>query len=439
MASLELRNKTYRVVFMHAGKKHGFSLDTGDRQTAEALRGGVEKTLMLMGQGALRLPDGADFLTFVKTGGQTTDPPKPAPDAVPLGVFCDRYLAAHSGGAMEANSLATVGMHLGHFVRTLGARFSVGALALEDLQRHVDERRKKRYRGKTLSPVTLRKEVASFRAAWNWGVVAKVVSGPFPSNGLVYPKGDEKPPYMTRAEVERKLPGLSAAEATGLWECLYLRKEEINELLSFVKDSSGQPWIYPMVATAALTGARRSELLRAEVADVDLGAETLLVREKKRSKKQRTTRHVSLTPLLKAVLAEWLVAHPGGRFLFCQSGVVNRSKTRSRTTGHQSGESRAKSQMGRTATVKERGGVGITPVTKDEAHDHLKRTLAGSKWEVMRGYHVLRHSFISCLAAAGVDQRIIDDFVGHSTPEQQRRYRHLIPDVKQKAIAGVFG
>ena len=58
MASLELRNQTYRVVFMYAGKKYGYSLDTGKPDVAAALRGGVEKTLMLIGQGALRVPDG---------------------------------------------------------------------------------------------------------------------------------------------------------------------------------------------------------------------------------------------------------------------------------------------------------------------------------------------------------------------------------------------
>lgn len=78
-------------------------------------------------------------------------------------------------------------------------------------------------------------------------------------------------------------------------------------------------------------------------------------------------------------------------------------------------------------------------MTKDEAHDHLKRALEGTRWAAVRGYHVLRHSFISCLAAAGVDQRIIDEFVGHSQEEVKRRYRHLIPDVKQAALSGVFG
>ena len=51
-ASLELHNKTDRVVFRYAPRKDGYSLDTGDQQTAKALRGGVEKTLMLIEQKA---------------------------------------------------------------------------------------------------------------------------------------------------------------------------------------------------------------------------------------------------------------------------------------------------------------------------------------------------------------------------------------------------
>ena len=440
MASLELRHHTYRVVFMHAGRRYGFSLDTGDRPTAEALCGGVEKTLMLLGQGILRVPDGADVVAFVRSGGKADDPASPAPAAVTFATLRERYLATHRGGAMEANSLATVEMHLKHIGETLGDRFPVRQLALSDVQRHVDRRLQKKYRGRQLSPFTLRKEVASFRAAWNWAALHGIVAGVFPSRGVVYPKTDEKPPFMTLQEVERKVAaGLAENEAAELWESLYLRRGEIDELLVYVKDHAVHPWIYPLVCTAAHTGARRSELLRAEVTDVDLEGSTLLVREKKRSRRQRTTRHVSLTPFLKMVLGSWLAAHPGGRSLFCQAGTVARSRKRSRTTGHRGEKTRASSLKGRTAGVRVRQNPAAGALTKDEAHDHLRRTLAGSKWKALRGFHVLRHSFISCLAAAGVDQRIIDDFVGHQTDDQRKRYRHLVPDVKQKAIAGAFG
>jgi integrase len=56
----------------------------------------------------------------------------------------------------------------------------------------------------------------------------------------------------------------------------------------------------------------------------------------------------------------------------------------------------------------------------------------------LKGWHVFRHSFISALASKGVDQRIIDDLVGHQTEQQRRRKRHLYPDVKQEAVLAVF-
>jgi hypothetical protein len=76
VASIELRNQTYRVVFMYHSRKFGYSLDTADLQTAQGLRGGVEKTLMLIGQGALSVPEGSDVVEFVKYGGK---PPTPKP------------------------------------------------------------------------------------------------------------------------------------------------------------------------------------------------------------------------------------------------------------------------------------------------------------------------------------------------------------------------
>ena len=148
---------------------------------------------------------------------------------------------------------------------------------------------------------------------------------------------------------------------------------------------------------------------------------------------------MSLTPFLQEVPNGWLAEHPGGRFLFCQAGYVPHGRKRSRRTGYRSGEDRPTTTSGRNAVLAPRAPVEAAVVTKSEAHNHFKKALAGSRWEIVRGFHVLRHSFISCLAAAGVDQRIIDEFVGHQTDEQRKRYRHLIPDVKQKAITGVFG
>lgn len=441
MAALERRNDSYRVVFMYGGRKHAYSVGTADRVTAEALRGGAEKTLLLLRQGLTRLPPGGDVVEFVRSGGVVCEPSPPTTAAITFGQLREAYLAAHGNGAVEQNTLATARLHFRHLAKTLGDRFAVGQLKQSDLQRHIDRRLGERFRGRPIGPLTVRKEVASFRAMWNWGVSGERLPGVFPSRGLRYPKTEAKPPFKTLAEIERRVAigGLTAAEQVALYESLYLRREEIDELLEHVRRAASYPWVYPLVCTAAHTGARRSELLRMEVADLDMARGLLLVREKKRSKRELTTRHVSVTPFLAGVLRTWIAVHPGGRYLFCQTGTIGRSRTRGATTGHAWGRTRPTTTSGRTASVQQRPPVGVSAVTKNEAHDHLKRTLAGSRWGVIRGFHVLRHSFISCLAAAGVDQRIIDEFVGHSTDEQRRRYRHLIPDVKQRAIESAFG
>ncbi len=79
------------------------------------------------------------------------------------------------------------------------------------------------------------------------------------------------------------------------------------------------------------------------------------------------------------------------------------------------------------------------PVTHDQAQSHFRQTVDGSHWGKIKGWHCLRHSFISNLACGGVDQRIIDDFVGHVTEDMRRRYRHLFPEVKHVALNQVFG
>jgi hypothetical protein len=108
---------------------------------------------------------------------------------------------------------------------------------------------------------------------------------------------------MTLDEIERKITnGMSEAATAELWDCLYLTQAHIIELLKHVKQNAAHDWIYPVFCFAAHTGARRSEILRVLVTDVDFGTATVLLREKKRSRKQRTRRKVPLTPALAEIL-----------------------------------------------------------------------------------------------------------------------------------------
>src|SRR5262249_5147204 len=145
--------------------------------------------------------------------------------------------------------------------------------------------------------------------------------------------------------------GLEPEQVKELWHALYLQAHEVAGLLAHAREHTSHPWVYPLIATAAHTGARRSELIRMAVGDVDLAGGTITVRERKRVKGKRSTRRAPLTPLLRRALEEWLAVHPGGPALFCHSGNVARSKKRSQTTGHRGGDRRATTLRGRLETV----------------------------------------------------------------------------------------
>ena len=77
-----------------------------------------------------------------------------------------------------------------------------------------------RRRKKGVSPVTLKKEVATVRACWNWAVHAGVPKGAFPGKGLRFPKEEEKEPFRTFAEIEAVIAAEDpdGARQDTLWE-----------------------------------------------------------------------------------------------------------------------------------------------------------------------------------------------------------------------------
>jgi integrase len=397
----------YHLCFRFGGKKYRRTLDTSDTKSAEATRLRFEENLVLLERGRFELPPDADLITFLLSDGKLAAPPVVASSPL-LGDVFDRYLATCGNGSMEANSLEMLILHLKQIRRKLGDSFKLQQLSTSHLQEYVNTRiRVKGNKSIPLSTVSLQKEMAAFRACFNWAVQTGILEGTFPNQGLRYPKGEDKRPFTTWEDIERRIGrgGLAAGEIKKWWDCLFLDLGLVAEFVEFMATHGSKPWMYPMIATAAHTGARRSELVRLHVDDVDFQGKTILIHERKRVKGQRTTRRVPLTPFLESVLKNWLAKdHTGGQNLFFD---------------HEDGKA--------------------VPVTVDDAGWQFVLSVRGSKWSVLRGWHVLRHSFVSNLAAKGVDQRFIDEFVGHSTEAQRRRYRHLFPHQQRQVLCGVFG
>ncbi|MEW4566008.1 site-specific integrase [Bremerella sp. JC770] len=409
MASLELRGKKYAVIFRFGGLKFSRSLKTSSEVEARSRLSRLEENLRLVEAGRLILPDDADPATFLLSDGNINQ--KPRLRRLTIGELFEKFFLDLPENTLEKNTLGTMKIHQRHLVRKLGEKFDVPRLSLADLQGYVRERSQEDgQRGKKIGAATIKKEIATFRVVWNWAMDHKLVTGPFPNKGLRMPKTVEHPPFQTWDEIEHLVQGMEEVEAKAYWDCLYLRVEETEEILNFVQEQARHPFIYPMFVTAAHTGARRSEILRSQISDIQ--RDTLLIREKKRRKGQESTRRVPISGRLRTALDDWLENHhPGGGHTFGYGEMV-RSRTRKSN---------------------------VHPITGDEAQDHFNRTLQSGKWKVLRGWHCFRHSFISNLASQGVDQRLIDEFVGHTSEEIRRRYRHLLPDVKQAAIQSVFG
>lgn len=405
----------FKVCFRWGGRKLKRTIKSKSPKDANAALVRFEENIGLLERGRLELPEGADIGVFLMSDGKIANKvePQAKPRPVTFAELRERYVEVHSNGTLEKSSLETVKMHLRHFERSLGSGFVVATLSLSRLQDHVQRRSaKKGHFGKPLSPATIRKEISSLRAVWNWGAMMKLVHGPFPNRGLRFPKGCEKPPFQTWQEIERKMAlGVGAVEKKELWDSLYLTLAEIEELLAHVKQVAGQPFVWPMFCFAAYTGARRSEMMRLRWTDVDFQTETVTLHEKKRSKDRVTSRRVPLSPRLLRVLLDWQAVHPGGQFVFCHELLVPHSKSK------------------RTETA---------PITRNEAHHFFEHTLSGGKWRVLRGWHVFRHSFVSNCASRGLDQRMIDEWVGHQTDEMRKRYRHLHPNSQHEALRSVF-
>jgi integrase len=418
MAWLELRaGGLYHVGFRFDGQKFKKALHTRDVRTANARLHRVDENIRLIESGRLIIPDDADVASFLLSDGKLNGatPNSPKQKLRTLGQYAAAFLASIPDGSLEPHTVEGMVTHLKHLRRIIGSSRIFTELKLHDLQTYVDRRSKDPgIRGRDLSAATIKKEITTLRTLWNWARNGEYISRVLPLRGLRYPKMTDKPPFQTLAQIERRLAQVAHTEdeENELWSSLFLTTQEVHALLEHIRVTAQHGFIYPMFVFAAHTGARRSEILRSRLDDLDFGAGTITIHEKKRVRGRHTTRSVPMSPLLRQVLRDWIPAHPGGMQTFALSSAIDHSK---------------------------RKGNAVLPITHDQAHDYFKRAVERSKWEKARGWHVFRHSFCSNCAAAGIDQRIINAWVGHQTEEMVKRYRHLIPDQQQRAIADVFG
>ena len=166
----------------------------------------------------------------------------------------------------------------------------------------------------------------------------------------------------------------------------YLTTEQLERLLTACEHPH---WLHAFVALAAYTGMRKSELLRLQWQDVDLGKRVLTVRDTKNNE-------FRVIPLNQRV-CEVLKRHP--RHL--QSDLV---------------------------LARPDGAAAYQDLRKS-----FERALARAGLPRIR-IHDLRHSFASNLVSGGISLAVVRELMGHKDIQTTMIYAHLAPNLTRAAV-----
>jgi integrase len=172
----------------------------------------------------------------------------------------------------------------------------------------------------------------------------------------------------------------------------YFTPAELEALLT-----AAEPWFRAVLQAALFTGGRWSEIFRMKVRDADLRSGTILIPETKGGR----PRHVHLTDEGSAFFARQCAGKSLAEEIF-----VNQHG-RALGTSHQ-----------------------IRPMTETCARAGVEPA----------GFHILRHTYGSTLAMAGVPLAVIAEALGHADERITRKhYAHLSPSYVRDAVRGGLG
>jgi site-specific recombinase XerD len=192
---------------------------------------------------------------------------------------------------------------------------------------------------------------------------------------------------LVRAQAEKRLP-------------VVLTVEEVRQIIGCVR----QPRFRVCLSTIYACGLRIGEGVRIRVGDIDSDRMKLCVRQGKR----RKDRQIPLPERTLAMLRGYWCRHQHPEWIF---PVTEKNGPVLPT---------AKTHMGTW---------GVSNVFK------IARQESGVKKPATT--HSLRHSFATHLLEAGVPLRVIQSYLGHSSPQTTAIYTHLTRTVEEPAVVAI--
>jgi integrase/recombinase XerD len=175
---------------------------------------------------------------------------------------------------------------------------------------------------------------------------------------------------------------------------------EVRRLIDAVRTPHNQSFFW----TVYSLGLRLQEGLNLQVGDIDSARMVVHVHRGKGSK----DRYVPLPPRTLAVLRQYWVTHRHSTWLFPATG-------RDHAEAHSATE----------------------PMARSSVHGAMKRVVQELGFRKRITIHTLRHSYATHLLEAGVNLRLIQQYLGHSSLQATMIYLHLTSLGQEQARATI--
>ncbi|MCH7702890.1 MAG: site-specific integrase [Planctomycetes bacterium] len=446
MAALFVRNGIYNIKLHWKAsgerkqKPYTRSLRTTDLQTAERIRRDVEDQLERINSGrspvaSKLLADGFSIIAVLFGSPEVATRLDGESDHNPLaiGYLCDGYLA-------QLKTIVGFDQHYNTELWLKRARDLFGedrrvmSLAGDDLTAYAQER------ALSVGNTSIKKEVGSLKAAIRWAIDEKLLSSN-PIRRWPTLKTQRQKHFLWKSDIdaviaEHELKS-DAERADFLGEMklrLVLTQEDMKALIDLAREKSPE-MVVPLMLVCS-TGIRRKELVMLKKSDFDPRRGAITVGSKKQSKTEEVTYRMVALPV---VVAEAVSKHhrslpKSERMLFPAFSNIDKRYNNRWVEYKTDADGEVKlDETGRKIVRTNRRGETKAARRKlpedrlqsEKARRMLNQLIKDTDFELMNGWHCLRHSFISICVSKGLTWEQIAEWVGHVSPRTTRLYTHF--------------
>jgi integrase len=163
-------------------------------------------------------------------------------------------------------------IHIRHLKRLLGERTLFRSIDLTAVQAYVDSRSKAPgLNGNRLSATTIKKEIAPLNMIGSWAQNHEFIDRPLPKRACGIRRPRTSRHFRPAQKSSGRLPRAAFLQddEADLWDPAFLMLPEIEKMLKCVRKRAGHRLLYPAFVFAAHTRARRSEIRRSRIEDLD--------------------------------------------------------------------------------------------------------------------------------------------------------------------------